>query len=391
MTSAAIVGAAYSHPIVRHADVPIGALARQAALAAINDAEIRSSEIDGLAVYVNPSRMGAGTTDGIDLVSATFMARSLGLSEVHWSVQLNPGSFVGSIAEASRAVASGACKYALVWRAMHNPPGQFGRYTSREAGGADQYLAPYGLSNYVMQHALQYSRYLAKYGATREHLATYIVGNRENAAQVPESVFFGKGIDKEDYLDGRVIAHPYTLLDCDMPVDVCTAVVVTSAASTANGHRRPVYIQGSASLGYRPEAHVINTLEDFEAGAAQVGRTLWKNVDIGPDDIDIANIYDGFSGFVYFLLEGYGFCSRGEAFEFIQDGRVARNGQLPINTNGGSLGMGRLHGGAQVVEAVRQIQQRCGTRQVPEPQHVLVSSGNPANSHGVMVLSKYPD
>ena len=387
--SAAVIGAGYSGPIERHADAPPGVLAVRAALAAAKDAGIDVSQIDGLSVYTNPSRMNAGAIDGLDLVTATYLGRILGLTEVRWCAQFNPGSFVGSIAEAARAVTTGACTYALAWRAMHNPRGEFGRYEATEAAGSDQFLAPYGLTNYVMQHALQYSRYLAKYGASREHLATYIVSNRENAAITPEAVFFGAPITREDYLNGRMIAEPYALLDCDMPVDACSAVIVASA-SVARDSQHPVYILGSASLGFRPQMHLITTLEDFEAGIRQVSRVLWESAGVGPADIDIVNTYDGFSGFLYYFLEGYGFCKEGEAFEFIQGGRIRRDGQLPVNTNGGSLGMGRIHGGAQVVEGVRQIQGLCGERQVRNARLVLVGSGNPASSHGSMVLSNEP-
>jgi acetyl-CoA acetyltransferase len=385
----AIVGTAYSTPITRHAPYPIGALAVQAANAAAKDAGIDIRQIDGLCVFPNAARFGAGAIDGVDIVTAGYMARSLGLADVRWSAQVNPGSFVGSIIEAAQAVASGACTYALAWRAMHAPGGKFGRYEQQYADGVSQYLAPYGMTNYVLQYAFQYSSYLAKYGATREHLATYIVNNRANAAINPDAVFCAKPITRDDYLEARLIAYPYSILDCDMPVDVCSAVIITSA-DRARDLVEPAYILGYASLGTRSELHVLTTLEDFESAARQVGSVLWRSTGVGPEDIDVANIYDGFSGFIYYFLEGYGFCAQGEAYEFVQDGRIELAGQLPLNTGGGSLGMGRLHGGGQVIEGVRQIQGRCGPRQVRNPALVLVGSGNPAASHGSIVLGRNP-
>ena len=389
-TRAAIVGTGYSSPIVRLSDKPLGCLALEAAEAAARDAGISVSEIDGLSVYPNPSRLGPSFNDGVDFVSATYMARVLRLPDLRWSAQLHPGSFVGSVIEAAYAVSAGACKYALAWRAMHNPEGKFGRYEETEAFGIDQFLAPYGLTNAVMQYALQYSRYLTKYGATREHLASYVVSNRENASLTPESVFFGKPITREDYLSARLIAEPYCLLDCDMPVDVCSAVIVAHR-DVALDLSDPVHIVGSATLGLRPSVNIVTTLEDFEVAAAQLGRVLWRDAHIKPEDVDLLNTYDGFSGFIYYFLEAYGFCGRGEAFEFIQDGRIARGGRLPVNPNGGSLGMGRTHGGAQVIEGVRQLQGRCADRQVPDVKVAVVASGgNPGNSHGVLALSTDP-
>ena len=216
------------------------------------------------------------------------------------------------------------------------------------------------------------------------------MSNRENASITPESVFFGQANTRDDYLSARLIADPYCLLDCDMPVDVCSAVLVAHR-EVAQDLNDPVHIVGSATLGLRPSVNVVTTLEDFEAGAAQLGRVLWRDADIKLEDVDLLNTYDGFSGFIYYFLEAYGFCGRGEAFEFIQGGRITRSGQIPVNPNGGSLGMGRTHGGAQVIEAVRQLQGRCGERQVPHAKVAIVASGgNPGNSHGVMALSTEP-
>ena len=119
---------------------------------------------------------------------------------------------------------TGACNYALAWRAMHNPAGRFGGYREAAATGDDQYLAPYGLTNAVMQYALQYSRYLTKYGATREHMATYIVSNREECISYSR-IGFSWETDYSRRVSQRTdIADPYCILDCDMPVDACSAV-----------------------------------------------------------------------------------------------------------------------------------------------------------------------
>lgn len=355
--------------------MPVGSLAIDAIRAAAEDAGVALDEIDGLATYPNPSRYGAGAHDGVDFVGASYVARTLGL-DVRWACQVMPGSFVGSVIEAANAVMAGACRYAVAWRAMHNPAGPFGRWEGSEARGPEQFTAPYGLANHVMAFALPYSRYLARYGARREDLGAFIVSNRRNASRNPEAIFRDRPLAPEDYRDDRMIAHPLSLLDCDMPVDGAGAVLITAADRARALRHRPAYVAGYAQ-------HAVDwtrgawSLEDFEAGAARVARTLWDSSGMTAADVDQPNLYDGFSYFIYIWLEAYGFCPRGEAWQFIQDGRIAFEGELPINTNGGALGMGRLHGTPQVIEAVRQLQGQAGQRQLPHVHVTLAASGMP--------------
>ncbi|WP_026926467.1 thiolase C-terminal domain-containing protein [Granulicoccus phenolivorans] len=385
----AIVGAAFS-TVSRRGDVPLGVLAMDAVRGAAADAGIPVSDLDGLSVYPNPSRIGAGATDGVDYVSAHYMQRALRMKEPRYTVQVDPGSFVGSVIEASQAVAAGACDYAVAWRAMHNPKGRFGAYTSREAGGPDQYLGPYGLMNQVAINGLVYSRYLEKYGATREDMAHFAVNNRLNASRNPEAVWFGKPITHEQYVNDPMVAYPFSRLDCDMSVDGAGAVIVTSAERAKDLRSTPAYLLGYASLGNERGYHVTPTLEDIERGGRHMGRVLWESAGVGPKDIDQANVYDGFSMLVYTWLEALGYCGPGEAHEFVRDGRIAVDGELPLNTSGGSLGMGRLHGTAQLIEAVRQIQGVCGENQVADVNLTQACSGAPFWGCGSVVLGRDP-
>jgi acetyl-CoA acetyltransferase len=381
----AIVGTAYSR-IARRADVTIGVLAVEAIQGALEDAGLTVSDVDGLAVYPDAARLGAGSVDGVDVVGAFYVARMLGLKDqLRWSVQMNPSSFAATVIAAANAVAAGACNHAVVWRAMHNPVGKFGRFTSDVAEGTREFSAPYGLANNVMSDAMPYSRYMSLYGATREHMATFIVNNRLNASANPDSVFYGKPLTKDDYMSCRMIAEPLSLLDCDMPVDGCGAVVVTGADRAKHLKQLAAYITGYASNGAEFATSPVITLDSQEQSAGLLGKTLWESCGMRPTDVDMASLYDGFSSLTYIWLEGLGFCKRGEAFEFIQDGRISIDGQLPLNTSGGSLGMGRLHGTPQVIEAVRQLQGRCGPRQVKSAKIVLAQTG-PHSRGAAMIL-----
>jgi acetyl-CoA acetyltransferase len=365
-----------------------GELSLQAARRAMDEAGIEIGEVDGLAVYPNPSRLGAGGVDGIDFVGLHWMARSLGARSLRWMVSVLPGSFVGSVIEAANAVAAGACDTALVWRGMHNPEQRFGRFTDPNPDEEWQFLAPYGLADWVTRFAMPYSRYMAKYGATREQMATFVVNNRANAARNPDAVFFERPLTRDEYMNARLVTEPYCIFDCDMPIDGAGAVIVTSHEGAGSAKHPPVHVAGSSIMGanYRWSGAIV--LEDLEDSAELLARGLWKNSPVGVEDIDQPNLYDGFSFFTYLYLEAFGFCPRGEAADFIQDGRIEVGGELPLNTSGGSLGMGRLHGSAQVIESVRQLQGRCGERQVDGARATMALSGQPHMSAAAMVLTR---
>ena len=385
----AIVGVAYSK-VARHADVSVGALAVEACKKAIDDAGLKVSDIDGLSVYPNPSRLEAGTVDGVDFVGVNYIARVLHLKQARWYNSQVQGTLTASLAEAVNAVAVGACDYALVWRAMYSPPGAFGTYTARRSPGESQFTAPYGLANAIMMFSMPYSRYMAKYGAKREHLATFIVNNRKNGAMNPEGVFYKQPLTFQDYMECRMIADPMCIFDCDMAVDGCGAMVITTADRARHLKQKPAYVTGYSFSGMQLRPALVLVWEDFQERANHIARVLWENTGLSAKDIDQPNLYDGFSWFIYPWLEALGFCKEGEAFEFIQGGRIELGGELPMNTSGGALAMGRLHGSPQVIEAVRQLQGRCGPRQVKDAKVTLAHVGSPLHGSGAMVFSAEP-
>jgi acetyl-CoA acetyltransferase len=383
----AIVGTGLS-TISRRTFRSLGDLAIEAVSRAAEDAGISVELIDGLAVYPNPSRRGAGTIDGIDFVGGHYLGRTMNLRSLRWVCAVNPGSLIGSVVEAVNAVAAGACTYAVAWRAMHNPEGKFGRYREAFAEGGEQFRAPYGLGAFLQWFAPAYSRYLWQYGATREHMAAFIVTNRAHAALNPASVFYGQSLSREDYLSSRMISEPLSLLDCDMAVDGAGAVIVTTAERAKDLRRPPAYVTGYGLSTVDYGRSAIWTLEDFETGFDIIARNLWASCGLSAKDVDVPELYDGFSFLVYLGLEAFGFCRRGEAFEFIQDGRIALGGELPLTPSGGSLGMGRLHGIPQLIDAVMQIQGRSGPRQVEGANIALAASGAPFGSAGAVLLSR---
>src|SRR5262249_20223719 len=246
---------------------------------------------------------------------------------------------------------------------------------------------PWGFGQTVVNFALPYSRYMGRYGATREHLATFVVRNRANAAMNPDAVFYDKPITRDDYLSGRIIADPLTMLDCDMPVDGAGAMILTTAERARDLQQKPAYVTGAASLGIPLRPSLVMTLEDFRDSGGQMARALWSSAGMSHTDITHAHLYDGFSYFPYLRLEVFGFYPEGEAYLAMQDDTTTISGKLPLNTNGGALGMGRLHGSPQIIEAVLQIQGRAGPRQVNDPSVALVQAGVPWHECASLILS----
>jgi acetyl-CoA acetyltransferase len=370
----AVVGTAFSE-MGRRLDRPVGALAIEAALAAIDDAGLTAEDIDGLANYPSPSRTGDAGVDGVDFVSANYLAHVLHLTErVTWSTSITQGTLSVSIVEAVNALLAGACTHVLVWRAMHNPIGRYGAVApSSLARGETAFTRPYGFSHTVMHFVWPCSQYFARYGATREDMAAYVVANRERAAHVPGGVWEGRPITTNDYLADRIIVEPLSVLDCDMPVDGCGALVLTTADRARDLRHRPAFVAGRASDATRTHGKAILTLDEMQAGQRHLADRLWAGSGLGPGDVDQVNLYDGFSYFVWLQLEGFGFCAEGGAPDFTRSAELTRG----LNPNGGALGMGRLHGSPQVIEAVRQVQGRAGPRQVPDARVALAQVGAP--------------
>jgi len=222
-----------------------------------------------------------------------------------------------------------------------------------------QWNVPYGVG-YPTFGALALQRYLHDSGATREQLAQIAVVTRANAGGNPHAVYRDP-MTVDDYLGARMISDPLCIYDCDVPVDGSLAVVVSRAASPAVDPASAVRIEAmSSASGWGPCAEM-----------------LWSRSELEPADVDVAEIYDGFSIYAIHWLEALGLCPRYETGPFVEGGkRIALDGELPISTGGGQLSAGRLHGYGALLEACVQLHGLGGGRQVtPRPEVAVVSSG----------------
>ena len=298
--------------VARRSSRLLGRLAVDACTAAIADAGLTVADIDGVSCYPNPSRPVFGDdVDGVDIAGLDYVPRAVGLTGLRWSCSVDRGTVAAAIAEAVNALTVGACDYVLVWRGMHNPPGRYGRVGHEGVSGEAQFTVPWGFGHTVVQQALLCSRYTAKYGANRDHMADYIVPNRLNASTNPDAVFFGRPITRDDYLGAKMIAEPLSILDCDMAVDGCGAIVLTTADRAADLPHRPAHVTGAASLGVPMRRTLVPTLEDSMNTARTLASALWKDSGMSAGDVTHVHLHDAFSWYVCLWLEAFGFFPEG--------------------------------------------------------------------------------
>lgn len=384
----AVVGYGISE-ITRDSDRSLSELTLQACRAALDDCGVDPQLVDGLATYPDQPFRGAPSTDGVDLVSVDHLLNHLDLArDVSWYAQISEGMIASAIGEAVNALIAGVCDYALVWRAMRRPPGEYGGWTDAAAGGDDQFTAPYGLTSIIQTHAVAYQRYLHRFGADRLAMAALTTNSRRNANLNPHAVFRDRTLSVEDYERAPMIADPLCLFDCDVPVQGCAALVLTTDDRARDLAQPPAYVLSHAqqTSSRPPIPSPIYMLMDHMDCGASTARKLWGRAGLGPADVDVAQLYDGFSPSTYYWLEAAGFCGEGEAPAFVQDGRIALTGELPVNTFGGSLSEGRMHGMGHVIEAVRQVTGRAGPRQVEGAEVAVALDGSPMLRNSGLVV-----
>jgi acetyl-CoA acetyltransferase len=362
----AIVGYAHSE-VRRHADKPLGVLAADTARAAIADAGLRVDQIDGfVSSSLLPSAGGQGGEDGISIVSSAWLAQHLGADPSYVAGFDGIGQITGSVSIAVNAVASGAADYVLFHRALHNPAGRYHANPMREVRGAMQWTAPQGFFGPLAMIALPFNEYLQRYGARRESMAAVAVEARKNGARVPWSFWHDRPLDAAEYLSAPMLFDPVCRYDCDIPVDGVAAFIFTSADRAKDLPHPPVYVAGYASgAPTRRRLPLHWPLDDIVEGGAETARRLWEHAGIAAGQVDLPQVYDGFSLFVWLWLEVLGLCPTGEAHRFVDAGGIDsdRPGGVPALSGGGALGNGRMHGIPQMLECYLQLARRAGDRQ----------------------------
>lgn len=349
-------------------------LACEAIGAAIADAGLAPADIDGIAKYTMDNN------DAIDI------ARCLGIPQLRFFGEVaygGGGGPVGTVMLAAMAVATGQAKAVVAFRAMNERSGRgtprFGQARTAEgASGVQSYLAPYGLFSPAQMVALAARRHMHLYGTESRHFGAIAVACRHHANLNPNAMMHGRPMTLDDHQNSRMIASPVRLLDCCLETDGGAAVIVTTPDRARDLPHRPVHIAaGGLGAGAWNHRSIVKDVESPESESTVIAQRIFKDAGITQDDIDVLFIYDHFTPLVLMALEDYGFCKRGEGKDFIGDGARLRwpDGDLPLNTSGGNLSEGYMHGMQNTVEAVRQLRgvARC---QVKDAEYAFVSSGN---------------
>jgi acetyl-CoA acetyltransferase len=359
-------------------------LAAEAVRAAIADAGLQPSDVDGLVTFTQDNNSEAAVAREVGIPSLSFFSR------IHYG----GGAACATVQQAAMAVATGVADVVVCYRAFNERSGQrFGQVMTGLAGaptssGVDaSWSYPMGLGTPAAWVAMIARRYMHMYGATSEDFGRVAVADRRHAATNPKAFFYGKPITLEEHQASRWIAEPLHLLDCCQESDGGVAVVVTSAERARDLPHPPVLINGAAQGSGADQFVMTSYYRDGLTGLPEMGivaSQLWAQSGAGPSDIDVAVLYDHFTPFVLIQLEELGFCARGEARDFIADGALELDGRLPVNPNGGQLGEAYIHGMNGIAEGARQVR-GTAVNQVAGASTVLVTAGTGVPTSGLVL------
>ena len=363
-------------------------LTLEAVTRAIADAGLAVDDVDGIASYPGP-----GVPDlGFSGASITEVRNALGLRSRWYISSLETAGQIGPAIEACMAVTLGLADHVVVYRSVWESTAQAsgGRASVLFGGGKLppqlEYLAPFGALSATNWLAMPAQRYMHDFGLTREQLGTIALNARRNAGLNPDAVYRDP-MSMDDYLGARMISEPLCLYDCDVPCDGATAVIISRRDAATGLPRHPLTVE-SVGPGMFERATWDQRTDLTTMAAHDSAATLWQNTALTSADVDMAQIYDGFSFLTVMWLEALGFCEHGKVGEFLGGGeRIALDGQLPINTSGGQLSGGRLHGMGFLHEACVQLWDEGGDRQAPKTPEVVAVGVGGGPVAGSMLLS----
>jgi acetyl-CoA acetyltransferase len=376
--AAAIVGIGQTE-FAKQIDRPESQLAAEAVVAALSDAGIAPGEVDGLSSYT------LETTDEVTL------AKSIGAGDVTYFSQVGYGGGAGcaTIGHAAMAIATGQADVVVAWRSRKR-----GAASSRPWAAAPsnlhvpgQWTRPSGLLRPVDEVAMLARRYMYEYGGTRAHLAEVAMAIRAHANRNPAALMYERTMSLDDYMASRFISEPLCLFDNCLETDGALAVVLVSAERAKDCPHPPALVHAFAQGLNRQHETMVNYYRDdpLTGPAWACAQKLWSQSAFGPDEVDVAQIYDAFTPLILLSLEGYGFCGRGEAGDFVAEGNLKwGSGSLPTNTSGGGLSEAYVHGFNLITEGVRQIR-GTSTCQVEGARTSLVTSGEGVPTSAVLL------
>jgi len=369
---AAIVGAAESDlGAVVDGLNPIDLMA-QGIHRALADCGLALRDVDGLLCATTQSR-----TSGLSL------SEYLGISPAFIDTTILGGSsFMFHVAHALAALQLGLCTVAVV--AYGSTQRSVGRRQAsmREVNPHETPYRPFLPST---AYALAASRHMHEFGTTREQLAEVAVAARQWALKNPVA-WEKKPLTVPEVLGARMVSYPFTVRDICLVTDGGGAIVMTTPDRARSLKKPPVYVLG---CGQAITHANISSMPDLTVtGALPSGRDAYAMAKLGPADIDVLELYDAFTINTILFLEDLGFCPKGEGGRFVEGGRIAPGGELPVNTNGGGLSYCHpgMYGLFLLIEAVRQLRGESGGRQVPCETAIAHGNGGVLSSQSTVIL-----
>jgi acetyl-CoA acetyltransferase len=353
----------------RSAPQTLQELVCRAVIAAADDAGLTMKDLDGFAYFAADFDTGG-------------LMETLGVPEIGFSSMLTGagGGSAGAIGLASAAIVAGLAKTVVVVCGVQQGDLRYGAMpASYPASAESSFYQSAGLVGPGQMFAILARRHMEVYGTTRDHFAEVAISTRINALTQPEALM-KRPMTREDYFAAPMISDPHCLFDFCLETDGAIAVIVTSAERARDLKAKPVIVHASAQGGSSEWGRSIYWMnmpdESFaSSGHAAVARQLYARSDVGPAEIDVAQIYDHFSSQVIMQLEDYGFCAKGEGGPFVASGAIRREGgSLPVNTDGGQLSCGYIWGMSHIREAVAQLRGQAAN-QVDDAHFCLVTGG----------------
>jgi acetyl-CoA acetyltransferase len=336
-------------------------LSLEAISAALDDAGIDRSEVDGLMRWT------------VDTSAEATVAANLGVRDLAWFGEVNQAGNVGAalVTSAAAAIHAGLANVIVIYRGVNGRSGRrYGRgdVTGRGGRGGGAFTEPFGLLTPQHGLALVTRRRMHETGVTSRQFGMVAVTERAHANRNPRATFYERPLTIEDHQQSRLVVDPFHLFDCCLETDGAGALVVTSAERARERGGPVATILAAAQNGYGRRGYV-------DTAAVNLAPRLWAQAGLAPSDIDVAQIYDHFAPFVIFALEDYGFVERGEGGPFVEAGGASwEGGALPVNTSGGHLSEAYLQGMNQLIEGVRQARGE-STSQVADAQFSFVDTG----------------
>jgi acetyl-CoA acetyltransferase/uncharacterized OB-fold protein len=354
----------------------------QACEAAIADAGLTFDDIDGLSTYPGPGNLGGFGEGGVTALEA-----ALGIKPTWHNGGMETFGPGGSVIAAMLAIACGLARHVLcfrtLWEATHSELMKQGKI-SQSMGRMAGWQFPFGATSAAHSLAMNAQRHFRRYGTTKETLGWIALNQRANAELNPTAIYRSP-MTMDDYLNARPITTPFGLYDCDVPCDGAIAVIVSAVDAARDLAKPPILVEAVGTQIIERIDWDQSTLTHEPQVLGQSAH-LWTRTSLRPADVDVAELYDGFTMNCLSWIEALGFCGIGEAREFLDGGKnIARDGQLPLNTHGGQLSHGRTHGMGLLHEAISQLRGEAGDRQVADARVGVVSSGGLTPS-GVILL-----